>query len=216
MAVGLGTYNAVKFPLHWVGDKVFGLDEETTHDRIVSLKKDREAGKVISREQVLSIFAGAHPQLDSFVTEQYGQPFDKLDLESKQRVADEIEKLIPLERLTSDINSGKINATELAFAVDGQISGVEHNGPAPKKYGMLGAMWTGMRSAFHFKSHPHVEVGAVAVQSPEANVAMAYAEEKSGKSFVERLGRSKTDPAMGYVKQLEQQAANTPLSQTIH
>ncbi len=77
--IGLATYNAVKIPLHWMGDKLFGLDKETTHDRIVSLQREHEAGKAISREQVLSVFAGANPQLDRFIAAEYGKQFDKLD-----------------------------------------------------------------------------------------------------------------------------------------
>jgi len=210
--VGLFAYSAAKTPLHWIGDKLFDLEEKTTHDLIVSIKRDREAGKIISREQVLSVFADANPALNMLIVSEYGERFEKLDLAAKQKATEELSKIVPLNQLTDDINSGKVNVGELAFAVEGKISGVEHKEGAPR-YEKRG-MWAKIRGALSFKPHPKVEVVSVSVQSPEA-VAVAYAEEKSG-SFVKRLGLTKTDVSLGYVERLDQQAANTPLSQTIH
>ena len=104
-------YHLAKTPLHWVADKLFGLDKETTHDRIESLSRDREAGKIISPEQVLSVFASAYPQLDRFIAAEYGQNFDKLPLAVKQQAVVEIGKLsiASLSQVTSPYNARRID-----------------------------------------------------------------------------------------------------------
>jgi hypothetical protein len=217
--VGLLIYNAVKMPLHWIGSKIFGLDKHTTHDRIEHIKLDREAGKVISQEQVLSIFAHARSDVNDLIVNRYGLPFDELVLSEKQRAVAEIGQLIPLERITSDINRGKVNVSELAFAVDGQISGVRHAGEKhAKKPGLFQGMYTKVRQALSFSPNPDVKVIGMAMHSKHSASAVAYAETSaSGPSHVDRLGRQKFDKSAGYVKLIEQldQQSNAPSTQTL-
>ena len=125
--VGLLAYHTVKEPLHFLADKLFGIDKITVNDHIVGLKRERDAGKAISREQVLSIFVAAHPEVEQYIVAGYGKKFDDLKPADKQKAAQELNALIPLDALTIDINSGKRNVAELAFAVQGDISGVDHH-----------------------------------------------------------------------------------------
>lgn len=155
--VGLVTYNAVKEPLHHLADKLFNLDYTTTHDHIVKLKKGRDAGLVITPDQVLSVFASAHPELDHMIKREYGAKFDGLDAEKRMQATRELSKVIPLEKLANDINSGSVNVTELAFAVEGQISGIQYGRPAKEeKRGIITAIFKSIKSTLGFsRSEEH-------------------------------------------------------------
>lgn len=209
-ATGLATYYAAKTPLHWLGDKLFGLDDKTTHDKIVELEHEREAGKTISRMQVLSVFVEANHQLDRFIVAEYGQRFDKLPLSLREQVTKDLSKLIPLEQLANDINSGRVNAAELAFAVEGEISGVNHPlGQAPKKEGMLVKAVSKLKELFRKKAKDgEVQAKEETPPLPSFTVpvnTVYQQEEPPVRSFVERLGRGPVDQNMGHVERLEQQ-----------
>jgi hypothetical protein len=224
-AMGVGalstllTYNAVKAPLHAIADKIFGLEYKTTHDHITAVKLDREAGKVISREQVLSVFAAANRQVDGFIAAEYGNRFDKLSLEEKQRATQNLSKLIPLDKLTNDINSGKVNVTELAFAVEGQISGVGNgrDALAPKQSGLFSSMWAGIKNTVGIKSSPaNVGAGASVQASASSAVLVDAGNERPARGFVERLGRSKREQTLSHVDQLERARAEQATVQQQH
>lgn len=200
-SVGLVAYNAVKGVLHTAGKLVFGLSKKTTNDRIMELKKDREAGKIISAEQVMAVFVDAIPQLGRMVEAGYGRRFDKLTVEDKQRATHELERLVPVARLAQEINEGKINVTELAFAVEGEISGVHHAASmeGPKK-GIFSRVMAKCRNALGFgarQPEPCVPVIQVSEKPMEYNTlqpATAFAErhpskELAGLSQLERLNK---------------------------
>jgi hypothetical protein len=209
-AAGLLTYNAVKQPLHWLGEKLFNLDEDTTHDRILSMQHDREAGRQITREQILSVYASANRQLDRAVMREYGDHYDELTIEDKQKAAVELGKLIPLDNLADAVNTGKINVTELAFTVEGQMSGVEikpGSDEMPRqKASIIDALLSKIRSAMGRGEEPAVievvEVPGAGPAGESATVAVAYSNPPS--NFVERMGLAPVEPALGHVKQLEQ------------
>src|SRR5262249_23800147 len=102
--VSLATYHAVKEPIHRVANALFDLDKETAHDRIISLGRDRLAGKIITPEQILGVFAKANPRLDRLMEYQYGNSYDKLSLEDKQKAVEEMGKQIPIMQLVHDVN----------------------------------------------------------------------------------------------------------------
>jgi len=132
-AVGVLTYMAIKEPLMRVGTKVFGLDKETTHDKIEELAKDRAKGMAVTREQVVEIFISANDELANYVERSFGQSYEELRLADKVRVADELAKHIPVDKIVHNINLGTTNASELAFTVEGQFSGVLPKGPEMQK-----------------------------------------------------------------------------------
>ncbi|NBO20316.1 MAG: hypothetical protein EBV03_14065, partial [Proteobacteria bacterium] len=53
-ATALVTYNLVKEPLHHAADQLFNLDYATTHDKIMGLKRQREAGLNVTPEQAFN------------------------------------------------------------------------------------------------------------------------------------------------------------------
>jgi hypothetical protein len=124
--VAMIAYNVVKRPIQKLGNKIFNMDYRTTHERIESMHRDHEAGKSISRERVFGAFVQANPELDQFIEKRYGRKFDDLTVADKLALTDQIGSHLDINRITDDINHGRVNATELAFAVDGHMSGVLH------------------------------------------------------------------------------------------
>lgn len=133
-AVAMITYGVIKPVMQKVGERIFGVDQKTTHERIEKMFKDHTQGKVISRERVLDVFVHANPPLDAFIKREYGLSFDKLKPVDKLQLADSnIGKQLGVAELTEAINQGKIKSTELAFTVEGKFSGVEPTtGDKPK------------------------------------------------------------------------------------
>lgn len=203
----LMSYTLVKEPLHHVADKLFNLDYKTTHDVIMGLKKQREFGKNVTPEQVLSVYVAANPELGQMIKQEYGAPFDQLSPEKKHIVAKDLNKIIPLERLANDINSGKINATELAFSVEGQLSGVQFGVPEAKP-GMVEKFVDGCKKAFTFSKAKEESVpalGAVA-RHYDQNVMNQHTNGKPGHSHVKARGLKPKDPEKGYVEIVETQS----------
>lgn len=208
VAVGVGIYNFVKQPLHYIGHKIFGLDKEGTHDKIESLHKELSQGKGVTQEQVLGVFVSANKQLQQFVENEFGKEYEKLTLPERQRVASEISKQVPLAEMTANINSGKYDIGELAFAVEGQASG--YNPAAEQKpQGWLAGVTSKLRSMFkNTQTQTEPPQQAVAEQSPDAAYRQAAwhpANEQSGKaSFTERYAGGRNKVALGHVERLEQ------------
>jgi len=123
-AVAMMAYGIIKYPVQKIGEKIFGVDKKTTHERIEEIYKDHAAGKVITRERVFDVFVHANPPLDQFIRQQYGKKFDKLKPVDKLELAEALGGQLGVAQLTDSINQGKIKATELAFTVDGKFSGV--------------------------------------------------------------------------------------------
>ncbi len=120
----------------------------------------------------------------------------------KQKAADEIGKLVPLEQLTADINSGKVNVTELAFAVEGQISGVEHERQCAEKTRHAACAWTKYAAPCIIR---HAEEPSQAQSHGDAlHGRWCGYSSRAGRSFVERLGRPKLDSRHGLCRAAEQ------------
>jgi hypothetical protein len=208
--VGLSTYHAIKRPLHWLADKMFNIDEETAHDRIKLLKGDIETGKTVTREQVMGVFVVAHPELEKIIVQNYGKGYDHLALDDKRRVTAEFSQHIPLDSLTTNINTNKINATELAFAVQGDISGVEHmERKAPKEKTLIGKAMS--RAADLFMGRKHHTVITEPIHSPTMRVpneVVALKEDQpTTHSFVKSLGREKVENNLSFVERIDKTRA---------
>lgn len=157
----LAVYNAAKLPMHWVAQKLFRGDHETIHDHIAKMQRDRNDGQVISRERVLEVFANANPRLSN----------------------EDISRLVPLDDLTADINSGQFRITELAFTVQGQTSAP--NRPLSKtEPGLVGSAFSCLGKAFHSMSRKTVEQRAAA---PAPSPTMECDNPQPSRSFVDRL-----------------------------
>jgi hypothetical protein len=206
-AVGLASYHLVKNPLHAVADKLFNIDEKTTNDYIVNIKQDRAQGKIISREQVLSVFVSAHPEVDKYIVAQYGKHFDDLSVDDKKKATQELNNFIPLDKLTLEINAGKVNVSELAFAVEGQISGVNHEKfiPDAPKPGLVMSMISGVGHMLGIKTkHEHEKDHEFTVKA----IAHATSSVLHGHGNHQANATAKVDAHKTHVEHLEQSRAN--------
>lgn len=120
-------HKVLEKPIEHVIKKVFGTKSITTHERIADLSREHRNGKAIGREQVADIFISSNAELSQFVQNQYGKPYDFLNVRDKLAVADAFEQYLPLKAITESLNSGRIKVSELAFSVEGQASGVAPN-----------------------------------------------------------------------------------------
>lgn len=205
---GLLTYNIVKGPLHHIADKVAHLDYTTTHDKITKLCKERENGKAITREQVLSIYVSANPVLDQMIEREYGGKFDSLPPQKKTQVASELNKILPLDKMALDINTRKVNVTELAFCVQGEISGIQHGRPEdePEK-GFFGSIIDGLKNAIGIKSHKPMETTydrISALANAESTTTRSKADKNGTHSHVKSRGLEARNTDMTNVERLDQ------------
>lgn len=139
-AVATLAYMAIKAPIKKVAEKLFGVDRKTTHERIEEIHKDHEAGKVISNERVFAVFAHANPEVDQFIKGRYGKEFDKLKVADKMTIASVLGTRLNITQITDDINQGRVQASELAFTVDGDYSGVLPTLGDEPKPGVIGVV----------------------------------------------------------------------------
>ena len=103
-AVGLAIYHAIKAPLHWLGDKVLGLDKETTHDRIAALARDREKWQGDQPRAGAWRIRISASGIDKYITANYGANYDELNLAGQSKVADDLSRILPLDRLADGCN----------------------------------------------------------------------------------------------------------------
>lgn len=139
-AIATLAYMAIKDPLKKSVEKIFGIDRKTTHERIEKIGKDHEAGKVISDERVFAVFVHANPQIGEFIKARFGKEFDKLAVADKMAVTGQLGELLKAKQVTEDINQGRIRATELAFSVEGDYSGVLPTLGDVPKHSMMGTI----------------------------------------------------------------------------
>ena len=127
LVVGFLSHKLLEYPIEKIGHEIFSIANETTHERIELLMKDRADGKTLSKEQVLGVFVGAKQEFSNFVESSFGKPYDKLDLKQKQSMLESFEQYIPLTNITASLNAGITEVSELAFLVQGDKSGVAPN-----------------------------------------------------------------------------------------
>lgn len=204
--LGIGVYNAIKQPLHAIGHKIFGLDKETTHDRIANLQKEQMKGKAITQEQVLDVFVSANKELGEYVEKQYGKTYEELKPEERKQVAADVNNVVPLAKLTDDINAKKYDIGELAFALEGQPSGYQPH-PETVKHSWMEKAASGVVALMDRPKH-----GAKQYAAPAQDAWHPANEQTGKKSFVERHapGRTAEKPALGHVERLDQARSEGP------
>lgn len=220
-AIAIAAYNVIKAPIHWLGDKLFNLDRETTYSRIKVLKNDLEDGKTITQEQVLSIFVSANGQLEEMVVAKYGDRFDALSYPQKRGLVESFGALIDLKSLTDDINHGRIKPAELAFLAQGEASGVLPKDENPhEKHGLLKKIKHKLHHAIEHFNTPDFDGAEKKVvtreKAEEKEMKQMQATEHDNEppklSFVERFGRPRIATGLGHVQKLEQSRAEQPLA----
>lgn len=206
------TFMGVKKPLHAIADKMYNVDRETTHDRIIALSHCMKKGMNVGRDHVLSVFISANPDLDRFIENRFGGDFETLDIAQRAKATDLMAQYLPIDQLTKDINDRKINVGELAFAVQGEKSGVLHSdlyvAPEPKKG--LAKAWDKLTSAFQ-EVREAPEVRNVRKHYEEIALVKAIEEPQDGVApeakWVERVGGKRAAREMAHVQRLDEQAA---------
>lgn len=201
--VGLATYFAVKAPLHWVGDKMFGLDKQTTHEKIEEIAKDREAGKTISKEQIFDVYVAANPDLKDVIETKYRKSYANLGLVEKKELAEGIGKLIHVDEVAAAINGGNINVSELAFSAVGQESGV------PMKDGTKREKPHGFLEAIKEKWHNFAQHFT---HKPQEATMVGGEENSAARSFADRVGK-RHNPELTHIDRVEQSRTENPLQQ---
>lgn len=231
MVLGFITHRALENPIKKGAKKLFGMDTPTTHERIAELSKQHKKGRNISREQVLSVFVSANKDLSNFVIDNYGMHYDKLSVQQKNMVVDALEQHIPLANLTKNLNSGSVKLTELAFAVEGKISGVapktvKHN-PTLATKARNALMGVGTRLHLVKQQHNAVAatidaqknvIGKPYVAKELDNLPPADAQENTiGKPYLDKKF-FKPQPKGSFAERIENERAvmATNISPTIH
>lgn len=199
--IGVATYKAIKTPLEWISHHRLGLHHQTTHERICDLQRAHDDGKVISQEQVLDVFVSANKGLQEMIVADYGAPLHSLPLEKRAQAIADIDAMVPLKELTENINNGSYKIAELAFAVEGQVSGANHQ-RTEEKIGLLEGLINKLRNKKQ-------EIDTLTHQ----DIAPVMHETKP--SFTERLKFGKADTHLGHVERLNQERAaqNNALAQ---
>jgi hypothetical protein len=222
VVVGVLSYLAIKAPLVKAGAALLGLNKETTHERIEEMARDRANGKSITREQVVEVFVSANKELASYVEHTFGKEYEALSLADKVRVAEELSNILPIDKIASSINKGVTNASELAFTVDGQVSGVLPKTPEREQHPSTFQRFAekckhmvhSVGHMFHSeKAHPIAEIAAINKAHKASSTRIEPIEDSpivelnNGRSFVESLGREKQDAGKGHVEQLAERGS---------
>ncbi len=197
MIAGFAIHRVLENPIRKAGKKLFNLDTPTTHDRIADISKQHRKGKTISREQVMSVFVSANKDLSQFVIDNYGMHYDKLSVQDKNVVVEAMEQHMPITSMTKNLNSGTVRISELAFAVEGKISGVEPN-TVKDNMSLVGKArhaLIGVGTRLHNVAQRHNTVATNSALQKNAalkhQVAMEYNNLTPARSFVERYHNEK-------------------------
>lgn len=216
-ALGLVAYYALRAPMRGLANAIYGMDKKPAHEKIVELERGHEAGKQISREQVFSVFVSANERLQDMIQQQTGKDYDALPIATRNQLADHFAGLMDIDRFVGDLNSGRINVSELAFAVEGQRSGVLPKdmmlSAAPQKSGMIKTLMDRIGSIFTKKEHVHVQSQQTTPR--HSRVIIEYDNPVPEVSFVERLGRTpvRRQTHVEHVVESREQAALLPQQQ---
>ena len=126
---GALTFNLARPILDVFSDKFSGIAKHTSHDYIKELREIHDQGQQLSPQQVMEAFVKANPDIEAGIEQKYGKSFDAIVKKDHrgtlQEIYAQLGKNFDLEKITNDINVGRISVTELAYLVRGQKSGVE-------------------------------------------------------------------------------------------
>ena len=133
-AMAMVLYPLAKKPLQKVTDKLFKLDHHTSEEQIEEIYKAQRKGRVVSEEQVFAVFVSANPELGNYIKQHFGNGFEELSAADKESLTKVIGEKLDVPKITDDINHNRVKATELAFVVEGKMSGVlPKEGDSPKQ-----------------------------------------------------------------------------------
>jgi hypothetical protein len=201
--VGFATYKLIESPMNWGANKMFGMSEPTTHERIAELNRGHKKGKPLSQEQVLGVFISGNKEISKHVEEQYGKKYDELSVQEKRGVAESCEPYLPLKTITENLNKGRVKISELAFSVEGQASGIApkpvKEQPAPGIMGRARSMLHSIGQRLH-RTRQHVEEvpqQAAPAPTPRQRTVVEYDNPAPARSFVEGLQARSQGQSLG-------------------
>ncbi|MDX2073182.1 MAG: hypothetical protein SFX19_02315 [Alphaproteobacteria bacterium] len=220
VAMSVLTYLSIKSPLVKIGKVFFGMEKETTHDLIAGITRDREQGKAITREQVVEVFISGNKQISDYVERSFGKGYEELPLADKVRLSAELANVLPIDKIVHNINLNTARASELAFTVQGDVSGALPKMPdRPKEATFLERcvrrcqqVVQSVGNMFSAEEAEIISTISAINQSQQSQESQSpVVEMNNGPSFVERLGRAPHEAGKGHVERLAERGAQQPI-----
>lgn len=124
-AIAYGVYVAVKNPLTWLAQSLFGLTTETTEDKIQELNLKCAIDEKVTQQEVFEVFVAARPELAEAVETRYGEAYTDMGYEDQRKALVAFGQEYGIAALTAAINERTLRPQELAFLTNEQLSGVQ-------------------------------------------------------------------------------------------
>ena len=188
---------ALDFVVHSVLDfaasHVTGLNRPSVEERITDIRNEVGRGFNVSPERVFSLYVQADERLANDIQQTFHQPYDTLPSHMQERIVDMYDRNFSVKEKTRYINERRMSASELAFTVEGQASGIPLTAPRPIEtpfaffkadilHPSLGAATTATAPSAH-----HIpDVSTAAISTPVTEHVTAMQAQHHEKSFVER------------------------------
>lgn len=109
--------------------------DDTLDERIKAISKEVGRGFSVSEERVFGLYVAADAHLAADIEEVYHASYEELPSHTKRQVLAIYDKQFGVTQMTQYINERRLSATELAFAIEGQHSGVALREPQPADFG---------------------------------------------------------------------------------
>ncbi len=132
VGLGVGVTNFfVDQVLGFFADKMSGATRGTLDDRIRAMDKEVRKGFSVSPERVFSLYVAADKTLAADIEDVYHTSYDRLPTHTQHQIVAMYDKQFGVLQMTQLLNERRLVATELAFAIEGQHSGVPLREPLP-------------------------------------------------------------------------------------
>jgi hypothetical protein len=99
--------------------KVSNITRLSAHDRILRVERTQSRGKDVGPTQVLDVFISANPTLEKRLRSEHKKRYSSMNHSEKTSVMEALGLTQFMTRLAEGLNNESIDATELAFIVNG-------------------------------------------------------------------------------------------------
>jgi hypothetical protein len=132
VGLGVGVTNFLMDQvLGFFADRMAGTKEATLDDSIRAIGKEVRKGFSVSPERVFGLYVTADKALAADIEEVYHTSYDKLPTHTQHQIVAMYDKQFGVTTITQLLNERRLATTELAFAIEGQESGVPLREPQP-------------------------------------------------------------------------------------
>jgi hypothetical protein len=107
-----------------LGRYFFHLNKPTMDGKIRDMMRQKHRGIELQPEQVMELYVAARPELRDAVEQHYHVAYDKLPPHEQRHLVSLYDERLGITRMTGLLNEGRVEPTELAFAAQGEQSGV--------------------------------------------------------------------------------------------